>query len=118
MEELAGALAAEEAAIYAYGLIGVHLAKDEQDRARTAEQQHRGVAMGVDQSGRGQAPTRVHHAVGAVHDRPVRRPRSYGRDPSPVEDDVAVGVLGSRVVHGRDRAALDDGGGHRDSVRV
>ncbi|MEU4426206.1 ferritin-like domain-containing protein [Actinoplanes sp. NPDC024001] len=41
MEELAGALAAEEAAIYAYGLIGVHLEDDEQERARTAEQQHR-----------------------------------------------------------------------------
>ncbi|WP_442874926.1 ferritin-like domain-containing protein [Actinoplanes sp. NBC_00393] len=41
MEELAGALAAEEAAIYAYGLVGVHLAEAEQDRARTAEQQHR-----------------------------------------------------------------------------
>lgn len=41
MEQLAGALAAEEAAIYAYGVIGVHLEDDEQDRARTAEQQHR-----------------------------------------------------------------------------
>jgi ferritin-like protein len=41
IEELTGALAAEEAAIYAYGLIGVHLASAEQDRARTAEQQHR-----------------------------------------------------------------------------
>ncbi|MFC7527097.1 ferritin-like domain-containing protein [Actinoplanes sp. GCM10030250] len=41
MEELAGALAAEEAAIYAYGLVGVHLDEDEQGRARTAEQVHR-----------------------------------------------------------------------------
>jgi hypothetical protein len=41
MEELAGALAAEEAAIYAYGLVGVHLSEDEQSRARTAEQTHR-----------------------------------------------------------------------------
>ena len=39
--ELTGALAAEEAAIYAYGLIGVHLDEDEQGRARTAEQVHR-----------------------------------------------------------------------------
>ena len=41
MAELTGALAAEEAAIYAYGLVGVHLERDEQDRARAAEQQHR-----------------------------------------------------------------------------
>ncbi|MEV6298702.1 ferritin-like domain-containing protein [Actinoplanes sp. NPDC051861] len=40
-QELAGALAAEEAAIYAYGLIGVHLSEDEQDRARATEQAHR-----------------------------------------------------------------------------
>nr|WP_083448903.1 ferritin-like domain-containing protein [Actinoplanes rectilineatus] len=41
MEQLAAALAAEEAAIYAYGLIGVHLKDNEQDRARAAEQEHR-----------------------------------------------------------------------------
>jgi len=41
-EQLAAALAAEEAAIYAYGLIGVRLAsKGEQDGARSAEQAHR-----------------------------------------------------------------------------
>ncbi|GAA4591800.1 hypothetical protein BJY16_000403 [Actinoplanes octamycinicus] len=41
-EELAGALAAEEAAIWAYGLIGVHLrAGAERDQARAAEDVHR-----------------------------------------------------------------------------
>jgi hypothetical protein len=38
---LAAALAAEEAAIYAYGPIGVKLAGAEQDEARTAEATHR-----------------------------------------------------------------------------
>ncbi|WP_436527046.1 ferritin-like domain-containing protein [Actinoplanes sp. HUAS TT8] len=41
-EELASALAAEEAAIWAYGLIGVHLKEGtEQDQARAAEDLHR-----------------------------------------------------------------------------
>ncbi|GAA4948217.1 ferritin-like domain-containing protein [Actinoplanes utahensis] len=41
-EQLAAALAAEEAAIYAYGVIGVHLTgSDEVSRARAAEQEHR-----------------------------------------------------------------------------
>ena len=41
-EQLAAALAAEEAAIYAYGVIGVHLTgSDEVARARAAEQEHR-----------------------------------------------------------------------------
>lgn len=41
-EELASALAAEEAAIWAYGLIGVHLTEGaEQDQARAAEDLHR-----------------------------------------------------------------------------
>ncbi|GIF02874.1 ferritin-like domain-containing protein [Actinoplanes siamensis] len=41
-DELAGALAAEEAAIWAYGLIGVHLREGaEQDQARAAEDAHR-----------------------------------------------------------------------------
>jgi hypothetical protein len=41
-EQLAAALAAEEAAIYAYGLIGVRLASgDDRDEARSAEQVHR-----------------------------------------------------------------------------
>ncbi|WIM95403.1 ferritin-like domain-containing protein [Actinoplanes oblitus] len=41
-EELAGALAAEEAAIWAYGLIGVHLPDEaEQDQARACEDVHR-----------------------------------------------------------------------------
>ncbi|GIF10401.1 ferritin-like domain-containing protein [Actinoplanes teichomyceticus] len=41
-EQLAGALAAEEAAIWAYGVIGVHLREgSEQDQARAAEQEHR-----------------------------------------------------------------------------
>ncbi|MEV6347194.1 ferritin-like domain-containing protein [Actinoplanes sp. NPDC051851] len=41
-DELAGALAAEEAAIWAYGLIGVHLPNQgEQNRARAAEDAHR-----------------------------------------------------------------------------
>ncbi|GAA1606556.1 ferritin-like domain-containing protein [Actinoplanes couchii] len=41
-QELAAALAAEEAAIYAYGVIGVRLtADDEVSRARAAEQEHR-----------------------------------------------------------------------------
>ena len=39
--QLAAALAAEEAAIYAYGLIGVHLAAADVTEARTAEQVHR-----------------------------------------------------------------------------
>lgn len=40
--ELAVALAAEQAAVYAYGVIGVHLTSDaEQTEARTAEQAHR-----------------------------------------------------------------------------
>ena len=41
-EELSSALAAEDAAIWAYGLIGVHLtAGAEQDQARAAEDTHR-----------------------------------------------------------------------------
>jgi ferritin-like protein len=41
-EQLAAALAAEEAAIYAYGVIGVHLTKsDEVSRARSADLEHR-----------------------------------------------------------------------------
>ncbi|WP_229069364.1 ferritin-like domain-containing protein [Actinoplanes sp. DH11] len=41
-EQLAGALAAEEAAIYAYGLIGVHLTRvSEVSGARDSEQEHR-----------------------------------------------------------------------------
>ncbi|MEV6635570.1 ferritin-like domain-containing protein [Actinoplanes sp. NPDC051470] len=40
-EQLAAALAAEEAAIYAYALIGVRLSKGEQTLARTAEADHR-----------------------------------------------------------------------------
>lgn len=40
-EQLGGALAAEEAAIYAYGVIGVRLAGTDVDEARTAEQVHR-----------------------------------------------------------------------------
>lgn len=41
-EQLAAALAAEEAAIYAYGVIGVHLtAAGEVSRARAAELEHR-----------------------------------------------------------------------------
>ncbi len=41
-EQLAGALAAEEAAIWAYGLIGVHLREGtEQNQARAAEDVHR-----------------------------------------------------------------------------
>ncbi|BCJ42400.1 hypothetical protein GCM10010168_08580 [Actinoplanes ianthinogenes] len=41
-EQLAGALTAEEAAIWAYGLIGVHLRDGaEQDQARAAEDVHR-----------------------------------------------------------------------------
>ena len=41
-EQLAAALAAEEAAIYAYGVIGVHLRDgDEVSRARSAELEHR-----------------------------------------------------------------------------
>ncbi len=42
MRELTGALAAEEAAIYAYGLIGVHVTRDsEVAAARNCEQKHR-----------------------------------------------------------------------------
>lgn len=41
-EQLAAALAAEEAAIYAYGVLGVHLRSDDEvSRARAAEQEHR-----------------------------------------------------------------------------
>jgi ferritin-like protein len=41
-EHLAAALAAEEAAIYAYGVIGVHLENsDEVSRARSADLEHR-----------------------------------------------------------------------------
>jgi ferritin-like protein len=39
--QLAGALAAEEAAIYAYGLIGVHLSGQAVREARAAEAAHR-----------------------------------------------------------------------------
>ena len=39
--ELAAALAAEEAAIYAYGVLGVHLAAADVPAARAAEQAHR-----------------------------------------------------------------------------
>jgi hypothetical protein len=42
-EQLSAALAAEEAAVYAYGVIGVHLAQaSDQAEARAAEQAHRG----------------------------------------------------------------------------
>ena len=42
MTQLSAALAAEQAAIYAYGLIGVHLDRDaEREQARAAEQAHR-----------------------------------------------------------------------------
>jgi hypothetical protein len=40
-EQLAAALAAEEAAIYAYGLIGVRLPRNQQTAARNAEADHR-----------------------------------------------------------------------------
>ncbi|MFG1604311.1 ferritin-like domain-containing protein [Actinoplanes sp. NPDC049265] len=40
-EDLARALAAEEAAIYAYGIIGVHLSGTAQTLARSAEADHR-----------------------------------------------------------------------------
>ena len=40
-EQLAAALAAEEAASYAYGLIGVRLTGDDRDEARSAEAAHR-----------------------------------------------------------------------------
>lgn len=41
-EQHAAALAAEEAAIYAYGMIGVHLKSDDEiSRARSAELEHR-----------------------------------------------------------------------------
>jgi hypothetical protein len=40
-EQLAAALAAEEAAIYAYGLIGVHVSASDRDEARAAEAAHR-----------------------------------------------------------------------------
>jgi hypothetical protein len=40
--QLTGALAAEEAAIYAYGLVGIRLnGADERDEARAAQQAHR-----------------------------------------------------------------------------
>jgi ferritin-like protein len=39
---LVAALAAEQAAIYAYAPVGVHLAGDERDEARSAEAAHRG----------------------------------------------------------------------------
>ncbi|KUL35759.1 ferritin-like domain-containing protein [Actinoplanes awajinensis] len=58
-EQLAGALAAEEAAIWAYGLIGVHLREgSEQNQARAAEDEHR-VRRGdlVDRLARLQAST-------------------------------------------------------------
>ena len=41
-EQLAGALAAEEAAVYAYGPIGVRLATRDRTEARAAEAAHRG----------------------------------------------------------------------------
>ena len=40
-EQLSAALAAEEAAIYAYGLIGVNVSASERTEARTAEAAHR-----------------------------------------------------------------------------
>lgn len=40
--QLAAALAAEEAAIYAYGALGVKLADDDRAEARAAEEVHRG----------------------------------------------------------------------------
>lgn len=40
-QQLMAALAAEEAAIYAYGIIGVHLTGGGADEARTAEAAHR-----------------------------------------------------------------------------
>ena len=42
IEQLSAALAAEEAAIYAYGVVGVHLTRSgDRTEARTAEQAHR-----------------------------------------------------------------------------
>jgi hypothetical protein len=40
-DQLPAALAAEEAAIYAYGVLGVHLARGDVAEARSAEQAHR-----------------------------------------------------------------------------
>jgi hypothetical protein len=60
-EQLAGALAAEEAAIYAYGVIGVRLTSGaEKDHARAAEQMHRQrrdyLVSRLDQLAAGDAP--------------------------------------------------------------
>jgi ferritin-like protein len=41
-DELSATLSAEEAAIYAYGMIGVHLTGTDRELARTAETDHRG----------------------------------------------------------------------------
>jgi len=41
-DQLSAALAAEEAAIYAYGTIGVHLSGSDRELARTTEADHRG----------------------------------------------------------------------------
>jgi hypothetical protein len=64
------------------------------------------VVMGVDQAGRGQQAGAVDPLGRGV----VRRHRAGPdrRDPVPVEYQVSAGVFGSRRVHRRDVAAVDD----------
>ena len=64
------------------------------------------VVVAVDEPGRRELAAPVDPARAFRHGR--RRALADGRDPAVRADDVAVGDLAPRVVHGRDRAALDD----------
>jgi Domain of unknown function (DUF4439) len=87
-EQLSAALAAEEAAIYAYGVIGVHLrAATDVEEARTAEQMHR---------------TRrdtVVSRLAALHASTAPAPAAY-RLPFPVSDPATALKLAIRVEDG------------------
>ena len=65
------------------------------------------VVVAVDEPGRGELAAPVDPPRPLRHGR--RRARADGRDPAVLADHVAVRELAPRVVHGRDRAALDDG---------
>jgi len=75
-EQLGAALAAEEAAIYAYGTIGVHLTGTDRELARSAEADHRGrrdqLVAKLDQLKASTAPAPAGYELPfAVTDRPT-----------------------------------------------
>ena len=86
-EQLSAALAAEEAAIYAYGVLGVHLARGDVIEARRAEQAHR--------TRRDAAVSRL----AALHASTAPPPAAY-RLPFPVTDAASALKLAIHVEDG------------------